>query len=70
MMWIKLVQRRALGQHMAHIITRFKTTTAENQAICNRLVIAGKRVWARHLWKEPRRCFKCQVLNANHLVAI
>ena len=69
MRWIKPAQSRAPGQHVAHIIARFKTTTAENQAIHNRLVIAGKRVWARWLWKEPRRCLKCQVLNANHLAA-
>jgi len=29
---------------MVHIIARFKTTTAANQAICDGLVIAGKRV--------------------------
>ena len=42
--WIKLAQRRAPGQCVVHIIVRFKTTTAANQAICDRLVIAGKRV--------------------------
>ena len=31
------------------------------------LVIAGKRVWARRMQKEPRRCLRCQSLTAKHL---
>jgi len=33
------------------------------------LVIAGKRVWARRMRKEPRRCLECQLLTARHLAA-
>jgi len=51
---------------MAHIILKFKTTMAMNQAICDGLV---KRVWAIWLQKDPRRSLKCQVLTANHLAA-
>jgi len=69
MRWIKPVQRRATGKCIAHIIARFKTTTATNQATCHGVVITGKRVWARWLQKELRRCLKCQVLNTNHLAA-
>ena len=32
-------------------------------------MIAGKRVWARQMRKEPRRCLKCQSLTARHLSA-
>jgi len=32
-------------------------------------VIAGKCVWAREMCREPRRCLRCQKLNANHLAA-
>jgi len=43
--------------------------SAVNSAIKEGVVIAGKRVWARRMWKEPRRCLKCQSLTARHLAA-
>ena len=47
--WIKPVQRRAARQRMAHLIARFNSASVANQAICDGMVIAGKRVWARWL---------------------
>ena len=47
------------GQKAAHLITHFKTNKAVNIAIKEGIVIVGKRVWARKMWKEPRRCLKC-----------
>ena len=32
-------------------------------------MIAGKQVWAMQMYREPRRCLKCQCLNTNHLEA-
>jgi len=47
--WIKPLQRCALGQKAAHLIVCFKTNMAANEAIKERMVIAGKRVWARQI---------------------
>ena len=69
MRWIKLTQRRAAGQHMAHLITHLSLVNAAYQVICNGMVIVGKKVWARQMCREPRRCLKCQCLNTNHLAA-
>src|SRR5882724_198543 len=69
MRWIKPVQRRADGQQTAHLIARLKTPEDANRAIRNGLIIAGKRVWARRMRRELRRCLKCQVIGANHFVA-
>jgi len=67
--WVKPVQRRATGQQVAHLIARFTSVSAANQAIQVGVIIAGKRVWARCMHKELRRCLKCQVINTNHLTA-
>ena len=56
------------GQHAAHIIARLWSPEVVNQAIRDRLIIAGKQVWARRMNKEPRRCLKCQCMGSNHLV--
>jgi len=67
--WIKLVQRCTMGQKATHLIAQFKTHNVANSDIKEGLVIAGKRVWARWMRKEPRRCLKCQSLTARHLAA-
>jgi len=69
MRWIKPLQRCTPGQLTAHLIVRFKTHKAANHAIRDRVVIVGKRTWARCMWREPKRCLKCQSLTANHLAA-
>ena len=68
--WIKPIKRRTEGQRTAHIITKFNSTLEANKAIRDRIVIAGKRTWARKLNKEPRRCLKCQRLDVRHLAAM
>jgi len=65
--WIKPPQRHTLCQKAAHLIARFRTNKVANEAINEGLVIVGKRVWARQMQKEPRRCLRCQSLTAKHL---
>src|SRR5882724_11038378 len=67
--WIKPLQRRTPGQKAMHLIVRFKMDEAVNATIKDGLVIAGKRVCARWMKKEPRRCLKCQSLTVRHLAA-
>src|SRR5882724_12064376 len=67
--WIKPEQRCAIGQKAAHLIARFRTHGVVNSTIKEGLVIAGKRVWARRMRKEPRRCLNCQSLTVRHLAA-
>lgn len=67
--WIKPPYRRTRGQRTAHLIMGFKSQDAANQSIKEGLVVAGKRVWARKLIHEPRRCLKCQRIGAGHLAA-
>ena len=61
------MQRCMPGQKAAHLITHFQTNEVANIAIKEGIVIVGKRVWARWMQKEPRRCLKCQLLTARHL---
>ncbi|OCH84479.1 hypothetical protein OBBRIDRAFT_693629, partial [Obba rivulosa] len=65
--WIKPVNRRQQGQRFAHLIVNLTTPEAANMAIHNGLVIAGKRISARKLITEPRRCLKCQRFDPAHL---
>src|SRR5882724_6429399 len=65
--WIIPTTRRSAGQCTAHLITKLHSPQAVNQALRDRLIIKGKRVWARRMKKEPRRCLKCQSMGSNHL---
>ena len=67
--WIIPLHRHTPGQRCAHLITCFRITAAANIAIREGLVIMGKRSWARCMWREPRRCLRCQSLMARHLTA-
>lgn len=67
--WIKPTHRRKQGQRTAHGILGFSQPKEANSAIRNGVVIAGKRVWARKLLQEPRRCLKCQQIGATHIAA-
>ena len=67
--WVKLLQRRSPGQTTAHIIAKFSSIKAANLSIRGGLIITGKRTWGRRLRREPRRCLKCQKLNARHMAA-
>ncbi|KAF8579197.1 hypothetical protein K439DRAFT_1255589, partial [Ramaria rubella] len=40
-----------------------------NCAIRTGLIIESKRVWARKLLQEPRRCLKCQGIGSDHIAA-
>ena len=67
--WIKPAYRRKKGQRTAHAIVGFSQPEGANSAIRNGIIIAGKRVWARKLLHEPRRCLKCQLLGVSHVAA-
>ena len=67
--WIKSPEQRVPGQRFAHVIAKFKDINSANYAIRDGLIIAGKRIWARKLNKEPRRCLKCQKINVKHFAA-
>ena len=67
--WIKPTYRHKQGQRTAHGILGFAQPEEANLAIRNGVVIAGKRVWARKLLQEPRRCLKCQQIGATHIAA-
>ena len=67
--WIKPIHRRMEGQQLAHVIAKFTTTEAVNQSIRDRMIIAGKRTWARRMKREPKHCLRCQKYNARHMAA-
>jgi len=47
----------------------FSTREAANHALVHGLYVEGKRVLARKLLLDPRRCTKCQIVGATHLAA-
>ena len=67
--WIKPPYQRAQGQRTAHAILGLSQLAGANTAIRDGLIIAGKRVWARKMLTEPRRCLKCQAIGVMHLAA-
>ena len=67
--FIKQKERRHSGQTLGHAIFGFSTREAANHAIVHGLYVEGKRVLARKLLPDPRRCTKCQVVGALHLAA-
>jgi len=67
--FIKPKDRRHSGQSLGHAIFRFRTREAANHALVHGLFVEGKRVLARKLLPDPRRCMKCQVVGATHFAA-
>ena len=67
--FIKQKERRHSGQTLGHAIFGFSTREAANQAMVHGLYVEGKRVLARKLLPDPRRCTKCQVVGTSHLAA-
>ena len=51
------------------MILTFRMAEDANKAIHNSLYIHGKRCITRKLLPEPRRCFKCHAINAQHIAA-
>jgi hypothetical protein len=66
--WVKPEDKQSDHQRVAHLIVKVKTERAANQLIRSGAIIAGTRVFARKLKKEPRRCLKCQKLS-DHFAA-
>jgi hypothetical protein len=67
--WIKPIEHRFEGQRTAFMIFTFRTDEDANKAIHNSLYISGKRCITRKLLPEPRRCYKCHAINAQHIAA-
>ena len=67
--WIKPIEHRFEGQRTAFMILTFRSAEDANKAIHNNLYIHGKRCITRKLLPEPRRCFKCHAINAQHIAA-
>ena len=63
--WMKPVERRSAGQRTAHVLAKFKSASAANKAIRDRLTIAGKLVYGRKPQQEPQRCLKRQQIGAH-----
>ncbi|KIJ52019.1 hypothetical protein M422DRAFT_117089, partial [Sphaerobolus stellatus SS14] len=61
--------RRREGQKVAHLIVRVAGAEAANKILRDGMVIRSKRVRARKMAREPRRCLKCQKVDANHIAA-
>jgi len=67
--FIKPKDRRHSGQLLGHAIFGFSTCEVVNHALVHGLFVEGKRVLARKLLPDPRRCTKCQVVGTTHLAA-
>lgn len=67
--FIKPPHLRSAGQRTAHLIMGFQSRESANEAIQNGIFIEGKKVYARKLLQEPKRCLKCQTMDTNHIAA-
>jgi hypothetical protein len=67
--FIKQKERRHSGQTLGHAIFGFSTRETANHAMVHGLYVEGKRVLARKLLPDPRRCTKCQAVGVSHLAA-
>lgn len=67
--WIKPVEKRTPGQQTAHAVIYFKNPESANFAIRDGLFISNKRIYARKLLTEPRRCSKCHKYGTSHIAA-
>jgi hypothetical protein len=67
--FIKQKERRHSGQTLGHAIFGFSTREAANHAMVHGLYVEGKRVLARKLLPDPRRCTKCQAVGVLHVAA-
>jgi hypothetical protein len=65
--YIKLIARRNLNQHTAHVILTFKSRESTNHAIKFRLSVASKKVYRCKLLPKPSRCLKCHSYDGGHM---
>ncbi|KAF5383104.1 hypothetical protein D9615_004832 [Tricholomella constricta] len=66
--WVRAPHTRTNpNQKSAHLIVSCRTKETANRAIGGGLVIEGKRVNAKKLDHEPRRCLKCQFYGKGHI---
>ncbi|OSX55843.1 hypothetical protein POSPLADRAFT_1084323, partial [Postia placenta MAD-698-R-SB12] len=67
--WLKPINRRRPFQAVAHLFMSFGSPDDANMVIRDGLIVEGKRVYARKLLPEPRRCLRCHMIGSNHLAA-
>ncbi|TDL20954.1 hypothetical protein BD410DRAFT_702829, partial [Rickenella mellea] len=67
--WIKPVHKRSHAQVTAHLIIALNTPESANQFLRSGGYIKGKKIWARKLLQEPKRCLKCQRVGSDHLAS-
>lgn len=65
--WFKKPEDRNPKQRTAYMRLTLRSAEAANHAIRHRLIIGGRRCNVRKLNPEPRRCFKCQKIDAGHM---
>ncbi|TFY52367.1 hypothetical protein EVJ58_g10059 [Rhodofomes roseus] len=65
--WIKPENKRRPGQTSAYLIAKFSSPQRANDVILHGVSLLGRRVQAKRLVKEARRCLKCQRLEPGHL---
>ncbi|KAJ6548495.1 hypothetical protein B0H19DRAFT_1265324 [Mycena capillaripes] len=58
--WVKAVERRTVGQRVAHLRVEFADADAANHAIDHGFYLLGQHVRVRKSEEEVRRCLKCQ----------
>lgn len=66
--WVRAPHTRTNpAQKVAHLVISCSTDRGANNIIRRGLVVEGKRVQARKMDHEPRRCLKCQKYGKGHL---
>ena len=65
--WMRPVALRKLGQRVALLHLTCQSTKAANLLIEQGVVIQGRKLRARVLEAEPRRCLKCQYYGKRHI---
>ncbi|KAF8874451.1 hypothetical protein CPB84DRAFT_1690171, partial [Gymnopilus junonius] len=64
--WMRDIKHWRADQKAGHAVFTVVDRKTANLIMKNGLVVQGKRLLARKLEEDPRRCYKCQFLNPGH----
>lgn len=67
--WLRNPDNWSPNQMKAHVILILNSRYAANDLIKNGILIDRTRHKAKKLEKDPRRCFKCQLMGVGHTAA-
>ncbi|TFY52505.1 hypothetical protein EVJ58_g9981 [Rhodofomes roseus] len=67
--WMKPLEKRRRGQMTGHMLVKFRTLKAANDAIEYGASVMGRKIHTEKQPKEARRCLKCQKFEPSHLAA-